>query len=141
MSAHVDIVFDGPPGPQAGRFVEVENAEGSSIKFGEWIQRKDGYWVLRITTPFAIGVPVTIPDAVCKGDWVLGSACGRCSRCIETASLVVAGLRAGGAAIKRRLEAVKGSLLVGWPSDNLSPEFKAACFEEARRILKEEAGG
>ena len=49
MSAEpfVDIVFDGPPGQQAGRFVEVENSDGQSIKFGEWIQRKDGYWVLR----------------------------------------------------------------------------------------------
>lgn len=45
---HVDIVFDGPPGPVAGRFVEVENAAGQSISFGEWVQRPDGHWVLRI---------------------------------------------------------------------------------------------
>jgi hypothetical protein len=44
----VDIVFDGPPGPEAGRFVEVENSKGHSINFGEWLQRPDGYWVLRI---------------------------------------------------------------------------------------------
>lgn len=44
----VDIVFDGPPGPEAGRFVEVENANGESIKFGKWVERPDGYWVLRI---------------------------------------------------------------------------------------------
>ena len=30
----IDIVFDGPPGPEAGRFVEVENAQGQSIRFG-----------------------------------------------------------------------------------------------------------
>jgi len=44
----IDIVFDGPPGPEAGRFVEVENSEGRSIRFGDWIKRPDGYWVLRI---------------------------------------------------------------------------------------------
>lgn len=44
----VDIVFDGPPSHVSGRFVEVEDSAGKSIKFGEWIQRADGYWVLRI---------------------------------------------------------------------------------------------
>lgn len=43
----IDIVFDGPPGPEAGRFVEVENSSGKSISFGRWFQRPDGYWVLR----------------------------------------------------------------------------------------------
>lgn len=46
--SHIDIVFDGPPGPEAGRFVEVEDSWGKSISIGEWIQRADGYWVLRI---------------------------------------------------------------------------------------------
>lgn len=45
---HIDIVFDGSPGPEAGRFVEVENAMRQSIRFGEWLHRDDGYWVLRI---------------------------------------------------------------------------------------------
>jgi len=44
----IDIVFDGPPGPESGRFVEVEDHEGKSIKFGEWEHRPDGYWVLRM---------------------------------------------------------------------------------------------
>ena len=39
----VDIVFDGPPGPESGRFVEVENSQGKSISFGEWKVRTDGY--------------------------------------------------------------------------------------------------
>lgn len=47
---YIDIVFDGPPGPEAGRFVEVENAQGASIRVGDWIERPDGYWVLRIAT-------------------------------------------------------------------------------------------
>jgi hypothetical protein len=43
----IDIVFDGPPGPTAGRFVEVESPPGKSIRFGQWIHRDDGFWVLR----------------------------------------------------------------------------------------------
>lgn len=59
MTQHIDIVFDGPPGPEAGRFVEVENDAGESIKFGEWVQRPDGYWALRINTakPIMIFTP------------------------------------------------------------------------------------
>ena len=48
--AHIDIVFDGPPGPEAGRFVEVEDAAGKSMRFGTWVHRPDGFWVLRIST-------------------------------------------------------------------------------------------
>lgn len=47
---HIDIVFDGPPRPNAGRFVEVEDDAGKSIKFGEWVHRDDGYWALRLTS-------------------------------------------------------------------------------------------
>lgn len=42
------IVIDGPPGETAGRFVEVEDGEGKSINAGEWHERPDGYWELRI---------------------------------------------------------------------------------------------
>ena len=48
---YVDIVFDGPPAPEAGRFVEVEDPSGRSIRMGEWVERSDGYWVLRIPDP------------------------------------------------------------------------------------------
>ena len=48
MADFVDIVFDGPPDAESGRFVEVENSQGKSIKYGEWIERPDGYWALRI---------------------------------------------------------------------------------------------
>ncbi len=51
----IDIVFDGPPGHIAGRFVEVENQDGHSISVGEWIERDDGYWVLRIETVVSDG--------------------------------------------------------------------------------------
>jgi hypothetical protein len=45
----LDIVFDGPPGPESGRFVEVETIEGRSVRVGEWIDRGNGLWALRIT--------------------------------------------------------------------------------------------
>jgi hypothetical protein len=44
----IDVVFDGPPSHESGRFVEVEDANGKSIKVGEWIDRGDGCWALRI---------------------------------------------------------------------------------------------
>lgn len=51
MREYVDIVFDGPPGPTPGRFVEVENSRRESINYGEWVRRDDGYWVLRLPGP------------------------------------------------------------------------------------------
>ena len=47
----IDIVFDGPPGPTAPRFVEVECPPGVGINIGEWLQRDDGFWVLRMSPP------------------------------------------------------------------------------------------
>lgn len=44
------IVFDGPPGPQPGRFVEVETPDGRSVDAGEWHEREDGNWELRLGT-------------------------------------------------------------------------------------------
>lgn len=40
------IVFDGPPGPIAGRFVEVETPDGRGIRVGQWIERENGLWAL-----------------------------------------------------------------------------------------------
>ncbi len=44
----LNIIFDGPPGPTGGRFVEVETDDGKSINAGEWIERRDDLWALRI---------------------------------------------------------------------------------------------
>jgi hypothetical protein len=48
-TGHVDIVFTGPPGPEPPQFVELEDEWGRSIPYGEWIERDDGMWVLRIS--------------------------------------------------------------------------------------------
>lgn len=44
----LDVVFDGPPSHESGRFVEVENMAGASVRAGEWIDRGDGLWALRL---------------------------------------------------------------------------------------------
>ncbi len=53
----INIVFDGPPGPVSGRFVEVETDDGAGIRVGEWIKRPDGLWALRITNLPGLRVP------------------------------------------------------------------------------------
>ncbi len=50
----VTVVFDGPPGPEPGRFIEVENPEtGESINLGKWYE-VDGLWYLAFDA--ALGV-------------------------------------------------------------------------------------
>lgn len=49
----IDVVFDGPPSHESGRFVEVETPYGKGLsteadRVAQWIHRADGYWVLRI---------------------------------------------------------------------------------------------
>ncbi len=44
----IDIVFDGPPGPEGPRFVEVEDSKGKSLS-RNWVKRADGYWVIRLS--------------------------------------------------------------------------------------------
>jgi hypothetical protein len=39
-------VFDGPPGREGGRFVEVEDADGRSVEVGEWVEEPGGTWAL-----------------------------------------------------------------------------------------------
>lgn len=39
MTRELHVIFDGPPGPEAGRFVEVETADGRSVAVGRWEER------------------------------------------------------------------------------------------------------
>jgi hypothetical protein len=50
-TGHVDLVFDRPPGPLAATSVDIEDDHGRSIRYGEWPERLDGMWVLRLPTP------------------------------------------------------------------------------------------
>ncbi len=49
MNQAINIIFDGSPSHGSGRFIEVETDDGKSINAGEWIEREDGMWALRIT--------------------------------------------------------------------------------------------
>lgn len=60
------IVFDGPPGSVAGRFVEVEDSDGHGLGVGEWSERPDGLWVLTIET----GVPDMLAALEECADWM-----------------------------------------------------------------------
>jgi hypothetical protein len=51
LTRQIDVVFDGPPGPNSRRFVEVEDEAGKSVDVGDWVEREDGYWALRIQIP------------------------------------------------------------------------------------------
>lgn len=48
MTQPINIIFDGPPGPNGPRFVEIETDDGHSVNVGDWVERVDGYWALRI---------------------------------------------------------------------------------------------
>jgi hypothetical protein len=47
-TSYVDIVFAGPPGPEPPRYVEIEDEYGRSMRYGQWVEREDEVWVLRI---------------------------------------------------------------------------------------------
>jgi len=46
---HIDVVFGGPPHHDRSRFVTIEDERGRIVDIGRWLQRPDGYWVLRIS--------------------------------------------------------------------------------------------
>lgn len=64
--AWVDIVFDGPPDHDAPHFVEVESPPGTSIRFGQWVERDDGLWALRFKEALA---PASATQAQFGQEW------------------------------------------------------------------------
>lgn len=75
----MDVVFDGPPSHESGRFVETEDPQGCSFNAGEWIDRKDGYWALRI--PLAPKVRVRLPERFGYADNAEGLASHAVKEC------------------------------------------------------------
>lgn len=45
----INIMFDSPPGPHAPLFIDVVDDAGKGINVGEWIEKEQGEWALRIT--------------------------------------------------------------------------------------------
>ena len=84
----IDVLFDAPPGPESGRFIEVENEHRRSIRAGEWIDRGDGTWALRITR-LRDGVGRDAKSCACpfcdnEVTWSFSVASGvydRCTKC------------------------------------------------------------
>ncbi len=73
MDPKLHIVFDGLPGPEAGRFVEVETPFGASVHVGEWRQ-VGKFWDLILTpddfptekiTPGLVGRMREVLEMVC----------------------------------------------------------------------------
>jgi len=69
----IRIRFDGPPGPECGRFIEVENMLGASISIGEWIEDSNGNgvddghdWFLEFPDPRNVSLLYQIPDLLAE---------------------------------------------------------------------------
>ena len=59
-AGQLEIVFDGPPSHESGRFVECE-VDGKSVNAGDWIERSDGLWALRL---FPRSMPAEVVEVV-----------------------------------------------------------------------------
>ena len=75
---NIYIVFDGPPAPESGRFIEVEDHNGAGLRVGEWLQdRVDGEGVVHsrvLTCPACTIVLIdALIDAACARIDVVGA--------------------------------------------------------------------
>jgi hypothetical protein len=130
----IRIVFDGPPGPEAGRFVEVEDETGKSISYGEWQDGRDGYWYLVIPDLAALESAVREKDEEISA--LLSERDGYIKAHRETESALTAELQ----------EVKNGFFLRGIKVDRLAAERDvwecAFCteWEEAERLAGERDG-
>jgi hypothetical protein len=76
MTRFVDIVHTAPPGgDSSSSFVEVEDEDGRSMKLGEWVERQDGTWALRV---YRHHFEVAMPEPPLERCWPdTGAPCGR----------------------------------------------------------------
>jgi len=58
---YIEILFDGPPSPEQKSLADVNAPSGASMDIGEWIDKGDGLWALRIT-------PADIAEAKDRGE-------------------------------------------------------------------------
>jgi hypothetical protein len=60
-------ITKGERADEAGRFVEVEDGNRRSFRFGEWVKRDDGYWALRITLGDVLAAATSLRQCDCCG--------------------------------------------------------------------------
>lgn len=71
----IDLIFDGPPGPDGARFIEAE-VDGKSVRIGEWSEDKArGCWVLRIDPPAYLRTCAKFVDELKSERIALASLC------------------------------------------------------------------
>lgn len=75
--------------------------------------------------------------AICKGSWVLGTACGRCAKCRDEALGIVGKLMPAYRRLQEQMTMLVAVLPRGGHGYDYSDEYKVQCFEEARRIAYE----
>lgn len=56
-----EIVFDGPPTFEL-HLLEIPNGDGEPVRLGEWVDRGDGTWALRLEVPDALADTLFTPD-------------------------------------------------------------------------------
>lgn len=66
--AAINVIFDGPPDHESGRFVEVEDDQGRSIRVGDWSQRTNGLWALRIEALPGEDLRCDFDCSICRDD-------------------------------------------------------------------------
>ena len=79
-------------------------------------------------------------DALCRGSWLLGTACGKCPRCIEEAGPIIRSLRDNEEKLTRKLTRIHLCLIPQVGPNDITDTFKVTCFNEARRIAQEDKG-
>ena len=128
----------GKTGARTRCFIPVERASVGAVS------------VQRLITEVERPSPPQPPQAICKGDWTLGTACGRCERCVTTAPEVISRLLDNVRQCEGQLGVIfacvplpVGGIAGVDPANpnvrwDISDEFKVRCFEEIRRVLHRE---
>lgn len=74
--------------------------------------------------------------ANCKGDWVIGTACGKCPKCFDNAPKAIEFLRAESRGYLMSLTAIAPILSAARATQ--SDTFRLACLDEIARLIHKE---
>ena len=77
-----------------------------------------------------------VPQLFCKGDWLLGTACGRCTRCVDTAPKVISKMRMDREREQRELKLIMALIPPLFTNGtDFEPDVKIKLFEALRLQL------